>query len=57
VDVLTQVASVQEALRAVSRELLRNHLRHCTTAAVRAGPADADAVTDELADLLFKFAR
>src|ERR1039457_6417647 len=28
-DILTQIASVQEALGAVSRELLRNHLRDC----------------------------
>jgi DNA-binding FrmR family transcriptional regulator len=57
VDVLTQVASVQEALRGVSRELLRNHLRHCTAAAVQAGEAEADTVTDELVALLFKYAR
>jgi DNA-binding FrmR family transcriptional regulator len=54
-DVLTQVASVQEALRSVSRELLRNHLRHCTMAAVQAG--ETDAVTDELVALLFRYAR
>jgi DNA-binding FrmR family transcriptional regulator len=56
-DVLTQVASVQEALRSVSRELMRNHLKHCTAAAVQQGPAEADAVYDELVDLLFKYAR
>jgi DNA-binding FrmR family transcriptional regulator len=38
-DVLTQVASVQEALRGVSRSLLQNHLRHCATAAIRSGDA------------------
>lgn len=32
-DVLTQVSSVQEALRGVGKELLENHLRRCTTAA------------------------
>jgi DNA-binding FrmR family transcriptional regulator len=56
-DVLTQVASVQEALRGVSRELMRNHLKHCTAAAVRAGPDEADAVYDELTDLMFRYAR
>ena len=44
-DVLTQVQSVQEALRGVGRELLDNHLRHCTTAALRSndpGPRRGD---------------
>lgn len=56
-DVLTQVASVQEALRSVSRELMRNHLKHCASAAGQQGPAAADAVYDELVELLFKYAR
>ena len=30
-DVLTQISSVHEALRAVARELMRNHLKHCAT--------------------------
>ena len=33
-DVLDQIASVQSALRGVSRSLVKNHLRHCTTAAL-----------------------
>ena len=37
-DVMTQIASVHEALRSVGRELMRNHLRHCATAAIKAGP-------------------
>ena len=28
-DILTQVSSTQEALRAVARALMRNHLTHC----------------------------
>ncbi|MFM2139849.1 MAG: hypothetical protein RLZZ25_114 [Gemmatimonadota bacterium] len=51
-DVMTQIASVQEALRGVSRELLRNHLRHCAATAVRAGGATADAMYDELLTLM-----
>lgn len=52
-DVLVQVASVQEALRGVSRELLRNHLKHCATEAIRSGdPAQAEAMYDELMDLV-----
>lgn len=53
-DVLTQVASVQEALRGVSRSLLQNHLRHCATAAIRSGdPAQAEAMYEELVDMMF----
>ena len=51
-DVMTQIASVQEALRGVSRELMRNHLRHCAATAVRAGGATADAMYDELLTLM-----
>ncbi|HYU52773.1 MAG TPA: metal-sensitive transcriptional regulator, partial [Gemmatimonadaceae bacterium] len=36
-DILTQISSVQEALRGVGKELMRNHLKHCATGAIRAG--------------------
>jgi DNA-binding FrmR family transcriptional regulator len=55
-DILTQVASVQEALRAVGKELLRNHLRHCATEAIRHGGVEADAMYDELVDLIDRHA-
>jgi DNA-binding FrmR family transcriptional regulator len=50
-DILVQIASVQEALRAVGRALLRNHLRHCVSHAVAQGPRQADATFDELVQL------
>ena len=53
-DILTQVSSVQEALRAVGRELLRNHLRHCAAAALGAGGRAADDMYDELLGLMEK---
>jgi DNA-binding FrmR family transcriptional regulator len=56
-DILTQVASVHEALRAVGRELMRNHLKHCATTAIRAGGAEADAMVDELVELAYRSAR
>ena len=56
-DVMTQISSVQEALRAVGRELMRNHLKHCATTAIKAGPADADAMYDELLDLMYRGSR
>src|SRR6185436_18344072 len=56
-DVLTQVSSVHEALRSVSRELMRNHLKHCATAAIRAGETEAELMYDELAELMHKHMR
>jgi CsoR family transcriptional regulator, copper-sensing transcriptional repressor len=53
-DILTQISSVQEALRAVSRELMRNHLTHCATRAIKAGPAEANAMYDELIHLIYR---
>jgi CsoR family transcriptional regulator, copper-sensing transcriptional repressor len=51
-DILTQIASVQEALRGVSRELMRNHLKHCASRALRGSPEDAAAMVDELVELM-----
>lgn len=56
-EVLTQIASVHEALRAVARELMRNHLKHCAAQATRSGPQEADAMYDELIDLMHKYSR
>jgi DNA-binding FrmR family transcriptional regulator len=51
-DILTQISSVQEALRGVGRELLRNHLRHCVTDTLkRATPESSEAMYDELVTL------
>lgn len=42
-EILTQIASVEQALGAVSKVLLRNHLEHCVTDAVRVGaPGEAE---------------
>jgi DNA-binding FrmR family transcriptional regulator len=56
-DVMTQIASVHEALRSVGRELMRNHLRHCATAAIKSGSDDADAMYDELVEMMYRHAR
>jgi DNA-binding FrmR family transcriptional regulator len=56
-DILVQIASVQEALRGVSRLLMRNHLEHCATMAIRSGGESADAMYDELLDLVYRHAR
>jgi DNA-binding FrmR family transcriptional regulator len=46
-EIIIQVASVQQALRGVARELMRNHLRHCAKF----------AAGDELLDLIYKHLR
>ena len=56
-DVLTQISAVHEALRAVARELMRNHLKHCATAAIRGTPDEAEAVYDELVELMHRHSR
>lgn len=56
-DIMTQIASVHEALRAVGRELMRNHLRHCAASAIRTGGDDAEAMYDELLNLIYRTVR
>jgi CsoR family transcriptional regulator, copper-sensing transcriptional repressor len=56
-DIMTQIASVHEALRSVGRELMRNHLRHCATTAIRAGDEHAERMYDELMDMMYKHIR
>jgi CsoR family transcriptional regulator, copper-sensing transcriptional repressor len=56
-DVLTQISSVHEALRAVAREVMRNHLKHCATHAISGDAASANAMYDELVDLMHKHSR
>jgi len=56
-DILTQISSVQEALRSVGRALMRNHLKHCAASAIRAGDDEAEAMYDELVDLIYKHNR
>ena len=56
-DIMTQIASVHEALRSVGRELMRNHLKHCATSAIKQGQPEADAMYDELIDLMYTHVR
>ena len=52
-DIMTQISSVQEALRSVSRELMRNHLKYCAATAIRAVEPEANAMYEELVDLIY----
>jgi DNA-binding FrmR family transcriptional regulator len=56
-DILTQISSVHEALRSVGRELMRNHLKHCAAAAIQRSDAEAEAMYDELVEMMYKHSR
>jgi DNA-binding FrmR family transcriptional regulator len=56
-DIMTQISAVHEALRSVGRELMRNHLKHCATTAIRKGEGEAEAMYDELVELMYKHSR
>ena len=56
-DVLTQISSVHEALRSVGRELVRNHLKHCASSAIREGDRAAEEMYDEVVDMMYKHVR
>ena len=57
-DILTQVTSAQEALRAVARALMRNHLSHCVTHAIRTGSTEErEAMYHQLLEIIYKNAR
>jgi len=47
-DILMQVASVQEALKGVSRELVRNHPSRCVRRALQGSNEQAQAAVEEL---------
>ena len=55
-DIMTQISSVHEALRAVGRELMRNHLRHCATTAQETQDG-ADPMYDELIEMMYRLSR
>ena len=56
-DIMTQIAAVHSALQSVGREVMRNHLKHCAARAIRKSKRSADAMYDELIDLMFKLRR
>ena len=57
-DIMTQIASVHAALRGVGKVLMRSHLQHCVTDALRSGdPAEAEQTYDEVMDLMYRHVR
>ena len=57
-DIIVQIASVQEALRGVARNLMKNHLKHCAAKALASGkPKETAAMYDELLELIYSHLR
>ena len=55
-DVLMQIASVQRALAGAGKQLLRSHLRHCVTDALRSGDSRrAEDAYEELIGLVYRY--
>jgi CsoR family transcriptional regulator, copper-sensing transcriptional repressor len=54
-DILTLVSTAQEALRAVARALMRDHLSHCAAHAIRTGSAEKRrAMYNDLLGMIYK---
>ena len=55
VEILMQLAAVQEGLRNVGKQVLRNYLENCATHAIRerGGPE----IYDELMEVIYKYVR
>ena len=57
-DIIVQIASAQEALRGVARNLMKNHLLHCASHSLSSGkPEDATAMYEELLELIYTHLR
>lgn len=57
IDILTQVAAVTSALKAVSLGLLNDHLSHCVADAARQGGPEADEKIDEAMQAIKRLVR
>lgn len=55
VDILTQVAASQQALRGVGKLVVRNYLERCALSAIQSGRQDE--VFDELMNIVFKLTK
>lgn len=57
-DILEQMSAVHASLRSVERVLLRSHLQHCATEALRSGDEKkAHRTYEELTELFYKHSR
>jgi DNA-binding FrmR family transcriptional regulator len=57
-DVLIQMSAIHESLGAVERILMKDHLQHCATEALRSGDdKQAQRTYNELTELFYRHAR
>lgn len=57
-EILEQMSSVHASLRSVGRVLLRGHLQHCATEALRSGDEKkAQRTYEELTELFYRHSR
>lgn len=57
-EVLVQMSAIHESLRSVERILMKNHLQHCATQALRSGDdKEAQRTYDELTELFYRHVR
>ena len=55
-EVLVQIASVQQALRGLSKQVMQGHLEHCVAAAFASrDPAKSVSMQKELLELIYKY--
>jgi len=54
IEVLQQLASVQAALKGVTKDVLRNYLERCATDSIKSGDTK---VYDELMNAIYKFVK
>lgn len=57
-EILVQLSAAQEALRGVTKLMMRNYLERCAAEGIQAGDPDKQkAVYDEIMDVFFKHVR
>lgn len=57
-DILIQLSAAQEAMRQVTKLMMRNYLERCATEGIQSGdPEKLKATYDEIMDVFFKLAR
>ncbi|KFJ05640.1 copper-sensing transcriptional repressor CsoR [Bifidobacterium thermophilum] len=57
IDILTQIAAVESALKSVSMLLLDDHLDHCVREAVEQGGQVADAKLQEVSEAVSRLVK
>ena len=57
-EILEQMSAVHASLRSIERVLLRGHLQHCATEALRSGDEKkAERSYEELTELFYRYSR